>query len=72
MSDDRRGARELARLYGVQESYETSFGKRVQAGIDSIDRACSGRWGRRSRRSATRPSALQARKEELAGARSSP
>ena len=35
MSDDRRALRELARLYGVQESYENVFGKRVAAGVDS-------------------------------------
>jgi hypothetical protein len=35
VSDDRRALRELARLYGVQESYKNVFGKRVQAGVES-------------------------------------
>ncbi|MBA3362916.1 MAG: 4-alpha-glucanotransferase [Actinobacteria bacterium] len=35
MSDERRALRELARLYGVQESYKNVFGTRVQAGVDS-------------------------------------
>ena len=35
MSDERRALRELARLYGVQESFTDVFGKRVPAGVDS-------------------------------------
>jgi hypothetical protein len=35
VSDERRALRELARLYGVQESYANVFGQRVQAGVDS-------------------------------------
>jgi hypothetical protein len=35
VSEERRALRELARLYGVQESYSNVFGRRVRAGVDS-------------------------------------
>lgn len=65
MSDGRRALRELARLYGVQESYANVFGRRVRAGVDStiaVLRAMGAPVG--SLRDAS--GALRARKEELA------
>jgi hypothetical protein len=35
VSHEQRALRELARLYGVQESYKNVFGKRVHAGVDN-------------------------------------
>jgi hypothetical protein len=34
VSEERRALRELARLYGVQESYRNVHGSRVRAGVD--------------------------------------
>jgi len=65
VSDDRRALKELARLYGVQESYKDVFGKRVPAGVDStiaVLRAMGAPVA--SLRDAT--GALQTRKVELA------
>ena len=65
MSDERRALRELARLYGVQESYANVFGTRVRAGVEStiaVLRAMGAPVA--SLRDAT--AALHARKEELA------
>ena len=65
MSGERRALRELARLYGVQESYANVFGKRVQAGVEStiaVLRAMGAPVA--SLRDAT--GALQTRKVELA------
>jgi hypothetical protein len=65
VSDDRRALKELARLYGVQESYKDVFGKRVPAGVDStiaVLRAMDAPVS--SLRDA--PEALRARKEEPA------
>ncbi|MDQ4109462.1 MAG: 4-alpha-glucanotransferase, partial [Actinomycetota bacterium] len=65
MSEERRALRELARLYGVQETYSNVFGKRVRAGVDSTIAALQAMGAPiASLRDATE--ALQARKEELA------
>ena len=65
MSDERRALRELAHLYGVQESYSNVFKKRVRAGVDStiaVLRAMGAPVA--SLRDA--PGALQSRRDELA------
>jgi 4-alpha-glucanotransferase len=65
VSDERRSLRELARLYGVQESYTDVFGRRIQAGVDSTI-AVLRAMGVPVASLRDAPGALRARKEELA------
>jgi 4-alpha-glucanotransferase len=71
VSDERQALRELARLYGVQESYENVFGKRVQAGIDSTI-AVLRAMGAPMASIGDAPGALRARNDELARRRLEP
>jgi 4-alpha-glucanotransferase len=65
VSEERRALRNLARLYGVQETYSNVFGKRVRAGVDSTIAVLQAMGAPvASLRDAT--DALQARKQELA------
>jgi 4-alpha-glucanotransferase len=65
VTQERRALRELARLYGVQETYSNVFGKRVRAGVDSTIAVLKAMGAPvASLRDAT--DALRARKEELA------
>jgi 4-alpha-glucanotransferase len=65
VSDDRRALRELARLYGVQESYTNVFRRRVRADVESTIAVLQAMGAPvASLRDAT--GALRARREELA------
>jgi 4-alpha-glucanotransferase len=65
VSEERRALRELARLYGVQESYRNVHGSRVRAGVDGTV-AVLRAMGAPAAPPPAAPGALQARLEELA------
>ena len=71
MTDDRRVLRELARLYDVQESYRNVHGERVHASVDSMI-AVLGAMGAPIASLRDAPTALRARREELARRRIEP
>jgi 4-alpha-glucanotransferase len=65
VTDERRALRELARLYGVQESYENVHGRRIRAGVEPTIAVLAAMGAPvASLRDAT--GALRARREELA------
>jgi 4-alpha-glucanotransferase len=65
VTDERRALREVARLYGVQESYRNVFGTRVRAEVDGTV-AVLRAMGAPVTSLRDAPTALQARTEELA------
>ena len=71
VTDDRRVLRELARLYDVQESYRNVHGERVHASVDSMI-AVLGAMGAPIASLRDAPTALRARREELARRRIEP